>query len=89
MASPYRSSVPRAWEELERERLLAETHASYIDLLDRVKHGLPLIDRDGLLTPEQQRGLLRIATRAWLRRPLLGPVGVFGEIGADRRRGAR
>jgi len=101
--SPFRSSVPRAWDELERERLVAELDGSvhdlqarnrdleasvvaldgaYRDLEARVAHGLPLIDRGGLLTAAQQRGLMRIAARDWLSKPLLGPVGLLGRWGA-------
>ena len=83
LASPYRSSVPRAWEDLEREQLIAVLDRGYHDLRERVDHGLPLIDRGGLLTREQQRGLMRIAARRWLRGPLLGPVGLLGAAGSD------
>jgi hypothetical protein len=44
-----------------------------------------LIDRDGLLTETEQRGLMRIASRPWLHRPLLGPIGWLGGL----RRGDR
>jgi hypothetical protein len=84
--SSYRSSVPRAWEELEREQLIVDLHKGYLDLEERVKHGLPLIDRGGLLTREQQRGLMRIASRRWLRAPLLGPFGLLGGMRPDYRR---
>ena len=67
--SPYRSSVPRAWEELlVREQLVADLDRSYKDLRERVDFGIGLIDRGGLLTRDQQRGLMRIAARRWLRR---------------------
>jgi glycosyltransferase involved in cell wall biosynthesis len=85
IASLYRSSVPRAWEELEREQLIVELDRGYHELHDRVEHGLPLIDRGGLLTLEQQRGLMRIASRPWLRSALLGPVGLLGGMRADNR----
>ncbi|MDQ6730415.1 MAG: glycosyltransferase, partial [Actinomycetota bacterium] len=79
VASPYRASAPRIWAELEREELAA-------DLLARVVDGIALIDASGpLLTPAQQRGLMRVAARPWLKGPLLGG---FGLLGLDHR-GAR
>ncbi len=85
IGSPYRSSVPRAWEELEREQLIVLLDRAYHELRERVDHGLPLIDRGGLLSREQQRGLMRIAARRWLRGPVLGPIGLLGGIGPDDR----
>ncbi len=82
--SPYRSSVPRSWEELEREELIVLLGHAYEELRDRTEHGRPLIDeRGGMLTHTQQRGLMRIAARRWLRRPVLGSIGVIGGIGYD------
>jgi glycosyltransferase involved in cell wall biosynthesis len=79
IASPYRSSAPRAWEELlVREELIVELDRRYQELRERVAFGIALIDRDGLLTREQQLGLMRIASRRWLRTPLLGPLGLIG-----------
>jgi glycosyltransferase involved in cell wall biosynthesis len=76
VASPSRASAPRAWAELKREELAA-------DLLARVADGMALIDaRGALLTPAQQRGLMRVAVRPWLKRPLLGG---FGLLGIDHR----
>ncbi|HTX33299.1 MAG TPA: glycosyltransferase [Solirubrobacteraceae bacterium] len=93
VASPYRSSVPRAWEELEREQLIVEldrarndVNERWLDLQARVDHGLPLIDRGGLLTQRQQRGLMRIASRSWLRVPVLGPIGLLGRTNSSDRR---
>jgi glycosyltransferase involved in cell wall biosynthesis len=84
ISSPYRSSVPRAWEELEREQLIVRLGEAYEDLRDRTEHGRPLIDeRGGMLTHEQQRGLMRIAARRWLRGPVLGSIGALGGIGYD------
>jgi glycosyltransferase involved in cell wall biosynthesis len=87
ISSPYRSSVPRAWEELEREQLIIDLDLAYRDLRDRVDHGLTLIDRGGLLTRPQQRGLMRVAARRWLRAPLLGPFGLLGGVRPEFRRG--
>jgi hypothetical protein len=79
IASPFRSSVPRAWEELlVREQLIVDLDRRYQDLRERVAFGIALIDEDGLLTRPQQRGLMRIAARRWLRGPLLGPLGLIG-----------
>jgi glycosyltransferase involved in cell wall biosynthesis len=83
IAAPYRSSVPRAWEELlVREQLIVDLDRRYRDIHDRVAFGLRLVDRDGLLTRDQQRGLMRVASRDSLRRPLLGPLGLLGRLGS-------
>jgi glycosyltransferase involved in cell wall biosynthesis len=87
VAAPYRTSAPRAWEELEREQLIVDLHNAYLGLEERVEHGLPLIDRGGLLTREQQRGMMRVASRRWLRGPLLGPFGLLGGLRPADRRG--
>jgi glycosyltransferase involved in cell wall biosynthesis len=81
LAGPYRTSAPRAWSELEREELIVGLYEARRDFERRVAHGLPLIDRGGLLTREQQRGLMRIAARPWLRAAVLGPVGLLGSSG--------
>ena len=78
IASPYRASAPRSHEELRREELIVELDGAYRDLKDRVVHGMPLIDRGGLLTRAQQRGLMRVASRRWLKGPLLGPFAIIG-----------
>jgi glycosyltransferase involved in cell wall biosynthesis len=82
--SPYRSSVPRSWAELEREELILALGTAYEQLRDRTEHGRPLIDeRGGMLTHEQQRGLMRIAARSWLRRPVFGSIGALGRVGYE------
>jgi glycosyltransferase involved in cell wall biosynthesis len=82
--SPFRSSVPRTWEELEREQLIVALDDAYHELRERTEHGRPLIDeRGGMLSHDQQRGLMRIAARAWLRRGLLGPIGALGRTRRD------
>jgi glycosyltransferase involved in cell wall biosynthesis len=87
LAAPYRGAAPRAWDELEREELIVELAVARDDLQARVAHGQSLIDRrDPLLTQAQQRGLMRVASRRWLRGPLLAP---FGLLGADDRDGGR
>jgi glycosyltransferase involved in cell wall biosynthesis len=85
IASPYRGSSPRVWEELKREELIVELASARDDLQARVAHGQPLVDRrDPLLTRAQRRGLMRVASRRWLRGPLLAP---FGLLGVDDRGG--
>jgi glycosyltransferase involved in cell wall biosynthesis len=86
ISSPFRASNPRAWEDLKREQRLAEVLAEHQQLESRVTHGLPLIDRGGLLTRAQQRGLMRIAARRWLRGPVLGPIGLLGNLRPDEPR---
>jgi glycosyltransferase involved in cell wall biosynthesis len=82
--SPFRSSVPRSWEELEREQLIVLLDTAYHELRERTEHGLPLIDeRGGMLSHDQQRGLMRIAARGWLRRGVLGPLGALGRTQRD------
>ena len=50
-----------------------------LDLERRVSHGLPLIDGvSPMLTREQQRGLMRVASRRWLRGAVLAPFGLLG-----------
>lgn len=79
VASPYRGAAGRPWAELAREERLGELTA----LQDRVAYGQSLVDGDrALLTRAQQRGLLRVATRPWLRRALLAP---FALAGSDER----
>jgi glycosyltransferase involved in cell wall biosynthesis len=97
LRSPQRAGAPRAWQELERERYIAtlgddaeilkrsavEYQEAFHDLNRRVGIALPLVDEGGLLSRDQQRGLMRIAARGLLRRLLLGPVGVLGRMGRD------
>ena len=84
IASPYRSSVPRSWEELEREQMIVALDDAYHELRERTEHGRPLIDeRGGMLSHDQQRGLMRIAARGWLRRGVLGPIGALGRTRRD------
>ncbi len=92
LGAPFRSATPRVWQDLALEQRLAQLDAShdrfataYYDLEARADDGLPLIDRrGGLLTAAQQRGLMRVASRRWLRAPLLGPLGLLGRAEPDR-----
>ena len=92
---PRRAAAPRAWQELERERYIVELadgiehlkgiateyQDAFHDLERRVGGALPLVDEGGALTPDVQRGLMRIAARRPLRAALLGPVGLLGRLG--------
>ena len=83
LSSPYPGAAPQKWEELTREELIVDLDRAQTDLRGRVAYGMSLIDSDDpLLTRAQQRGLMRVASRRWLRGPLLGP---FGLLGADDR----
>jgi glycosyltransferase involved in cell wall biosynthesis len=93
---PSSHGAPRAWQELERESYIAaldgdirhlkdlaqEYQSAYHSLMRRVSGGLPLIDDGGLLSPAQQRGLMRVAGRRRLGSLLLAPLGLIGRRGA-------
>jgi glycosyltransferase involved in cell wall biosynthesis len=84
--SPYRAAAPRSWAELEREELLVALDQARRDLEDRVRDGIALIDSaHPLLTDAERRGLIRVASRGWLKRPLLMPFGLVGTIRPDGR----
>lgn len=73
-------------QELRYHRDLAqEYHDLYRSLQDRVSAGLPLIGDDGLLSPEQQLGLLRVASRRLTRTILLPPLGLLGSVRPRRQ----
>jgi glycosyltransferase involved in cell wall biosynthesis len=95
LSDPPSEAAPRIWQELDRERYIvrldhdiddlkriAQEHQdAYHALEDRVRTGLPLIDTGGLLTPAQQRGLMRVAARRGLGSAVLAPFGVLGRLG--------
>ena len=82
VAAPY--GAPRSWDELRREDLIVELDAARAEFQDRVAYGMALVDsRNALLSRAQQRGLMRVASRRWLRRPLLAPFSLFGADGHD------
>jgi glycosyltransferase involved in cell wall biosynthesis len=88
--APFRSAAPRAWQELERERVIAEYANAYqeldrvhIDLVAHLGDRAALARDDGLFTAAQQRGLLRVGSRAGLARVVMWP---FGLVGASERR---
>ena len=98
--APYRAAAPRAWQELQRERAISraaadnehlkgvaeEYQGAYHDLLHSVGAGLPLVAEGGLLSRDEQRGLMRIASRRSLHRLMLAPLGLLGRAGRARAR---
>jgi glycosyltransferase involved in cell wall biosynthesis len=87
LRTPYRAAADRAWQELERERYLVELHDEYQDLRRRLGDRMALATEDGFLTPNEQRGLLRIGSRPALARAVLWPFAMLGAIrhGPPRR----
>jgi glycosyltransferase involved in cell wall biosynthesis len=97
LSDPPSEAAPRIWQELDRERYIVrldrdiddlkriaqEYQDAYHALEDRVKIGLPLIDNGGLLTPAQQRGLMRVAARRPFGAMMLAPLGLLGRVGDD------
>ncbi len=100
LSDPPSEASPRIWQELDRERYIVrldrdiddlkrtaqEYQDAYHALEDRVRIGLPLIDNGGLLTPAQQRGLMRVASRRGLGSAVLAPLGLLGRLGDDSGR---
>jgi glycosyltransferase involved in cell wall biosynthesis len=100
LAAPPSEAAPRAWQELDREsyivrldrdighlkQLAHEYQDAYHALEARVSAGLPLIDEGGLLTPAQQRGLMRVAARRGLGAAVLTPFALLGRL--DRGSGS-
>ncbi len=93
--APAAEAAPRVWQELDREgyivkldedagklKTIAQDYQdAYHDLHARVASGLPLIDRGGLLSPAQQRGLMRVAARGGLGALALSPFALLGRGG--------
>lgn len=98
LATPPPEAAPRVWQELDREdyvvrldqdlsnvKTIAEEYqAAYQALSARVATGLPLIDRGGLLSEDQQRGLMRVASRRSVGSALLAPLGWLGRLAPPR-----
>jgi glycosyltransferase involved in cell wall biosynthesis len=92
LVDPPSEAAPRAWQELDRESYIVtldrdrarlkeiaqEYQDAYHGLDERVHFGLSLIDRDGLLSVEQQRALMRIASLGRLGALALAPLGLLG-----------
>jgi glycosyltransferase involved in cell wall biosynthesis len=86
--APFRAAASRAWQELERERMIAEFANAYQQLdrlhLDLVAHlgdRAALARDDGFFTAAQQRGLLRVGSRPALARAVMWPFGLVGDLG--------
>jgi glycosyltransferase involved in cell wall biosynthesis len=100
LTAPPATASPRVWQELEREEYIMrlaedisklkltaqEYQDAYHSLVERVSFGLPLIDSGGLLSVDQQRALMRIASRRRLGALALAPLGLLGREGGCRRR---
>lgn len=72
--------------DLDYHRQVAQEYQdAYHDLNGRIRAGLPLIDRGGLLTLPQQRGLIRLAAHRRLARLILGPLGLLGRVHPRRQ----
>jgi glycosyltransferase involved in cell wall biosynthesis len=98
ISEPPSEAADRAWQELGRESCIVrldrdvqelkakaqEYQDAYHSLSTRVAGGLPLIDEGGLLSPAEQRGIMRIASRRLLRAPILGPMGILGRVSSSR-----
>ncbi len=85
LAAPPSEAAPRIWQELERESFISRLESvaqdyqdAYHALESRVSTGLPLIDEGGLLSPDQQRGLMRVAGHRRLGSAALVPFGLLG-----------
>ncbi len=83
LRGPHRAATVRVWQELERERYLVEVDRARQDVTRVLAHlgdRIPLASDEGPLTPHQQRGLLRVASRPALARTLLWPFGLLGSV---------
>ena len=77
--SPYRAYAPRLHQDTQREEMIVSLNDALQNLHGRVGHAIGLVDAEGsMLTRSQQRGLMRVASRRWLRGPLLAPFGLLG-----------
>jgi hypothetical protein len=100
LTAPASEAAPRVWQDLDREAYIVrldediaklkltaqEYQDAYHSLAERVGFGLPLIDSDGLLSVEQQRALMRIASRGQLGALALAPLGLLGRGKSRHRR---
>lgn len=90
LQSPHPSGATRAWQELQSvrhaddvQKRADETWRQYQGL--RTSVGTPLVEPGGMLSEDEQRGLMRIASRRGLHALLLGPVGLLGRVGRRAR----
>jgi glycosyltransferase involved in cell wall biosynthesis len=98
LRSPYRAAAARAWQELERERYLAEVDRSrqemrtiHEELLTHLGGRVALASDEGYLTANEQQGLLRVGARPALARTVLWPLAMIGSLrkpGATKRPGS-
>jgi glycosyltransferase involved in cell wall biosynthesis len=86
LRAPWRAGAVHAWQELERERVLAELGAAHDDLLTHLGPNQALARDDGFLTAAEQRGLLRVGARPGLARVVLAPFAALGRAGGSRGR---
>lgn len=83
--SGHRQLLREVTRELDYHRDLAQDYQDALHALEeRVSPGLPLIDRGGLLTPAQQRGLMRVASRHQIRALALAPFELIGKLDGGR-----
>ena len=89
IGSPYRAAAPRAWQELGREQIIQdldklaqEYQTAYHDLRASVGIGLPLVAEGGLLSRDEQQGLMRVASRPVLHKVILMPIALLGRLGS-------
>ena len=76
-----RAGAHYAWQELERERYIRDL-AGWVEQYRAVVSGdaVMLVRPDGWLDEPTRRGLMRIASRPALRRPLLWPFALVGRM---------
>jgi hypothetical protein len=79
--TPYRVARARIWQDLERERSLAEVADAHNDLLAHLRGRAALARDDGFFTDAQLRGLWRVGSRPALARAAMWPFGLFGGLG--------
>lgn len=88
LREPCTQAAPHVWQELDRENYIVVLEGyqdAYRSLEARVSVGLPLIDEGGLLSHDEQRGLMRVAARGRLGAGAMKPLGMLGRLGTARR----
>jgi len=84
VSSPHRGGARRAWQELGREQQMVELSDAAASLgvkLRELQDSVGLLagaEHGGVLTEAQRRGLLRVASRGFARRAVLGPISLLG-----------
>jgi glycosyltransferase involved in cell wall biosynthesis len=79
--TPYRAARARVWQDLERERRLAEVAGVHDELLAHLRGRAALARDDGFFTDAQLRGLWRVGSRPALARAAMWPFGLLGDLG--------